>query len=289
MDLWLLPTRKQVAALALPGFDLLCGRGNARASVDPGLDAALTAAFDWRQPVPWAALLADAPADSSTPWLAADLVHVRAEAVGARVMALAVDQLTPDPDLAGLFEALRPWLADEAIEIARINGGRALLRCPVSHGDPATLAPDALLGCDLREALPADLRWQRRLNEMQIVLAQQSCNESRGARGLPAWNTLWFWGQGSADLCPRPPLAVVASDDPQLRALARRWNLAVVSPAEPAQGAVLRDVRNPRHLLQLWQAGVRPVDTELRFGDGHGLRLRSWHRWRLWRKAALPR
>ena len=289
MDLWLLPTRKQVAALALPGFDLLRARGDGLAPIEPGLEAALGAAFGWQQPVPWAALLAQEPADSSTPWLAADLVHVRAEAVGARVMALAIDQSTPDPDLAGLFEALRPWLADEAIEIARISGGRALLRCPVSHGDPATLAPDALLGCDLREALPADLRWQRRLNEMQIVLAQQSCNESRGARGLPAWNTLWFWGQGSADLCPRPPLAVVASDDPQLRALARRWNLAVVSPGEPAQGAVLRDVRNPRHLLQLWQAGVRPVDTELRFGDGHGLRLRSWHRWRLWRKAALPR
>lgn len=288
MDLWLLPTPQQVAALALPGFDLLCARGDGLASVEPGLDAALGAAFGWRQPVPWAALLADAPADSSTPWLAADLVHVRAEAVGARVMALAVDQPTPDPDLSSLFAALRPWLADEAIEIARIDGGRALLRCPVSHGDPATLAPDALLGCDLREALPADLRWQRRLNEMQIVLAQQSCNESRAARGLPAWNTLWFWGQGSADLCPRPPVVALASEDPQLRALAQRWGLAVIQPGEAVQGAALRDLRNPRHLLQLWQSGVRPTDAVLRFGDGQGLQLRRWHRWRVWRRAASP-
>jgi hypothetical protein len=286
MDLWLLPTRHQIAALALAGFDALCARGDPLPAAEPGLDAALAAAFGWRQPVPWAALLADAPADSSTPWLAADLVHVRAEAVGARVMALAVDQ-SADPDLPGLFEALRPWLADEAIEMARIDGGRALLRCPVSHGDPATLAPDALLGCDLREALPVDLRWQRRLNEMQIVLAQQSRNESRGARGLPAWNTLWFWGQGSADLCPRPPLAAVASEDPQLRALARRWKLAVIQPGDQAQGVALRDLRKPRHLLQSWQTGLRPVDAELRFGDGHGLRLRPWHRWRFWRKAAL--
>lgn len=288
MDLWLLPTHNQVAALALPGFDALCACGDGLASVEPGLDAALGAVFGWRQPVPWAALLADAPADSSTPWLAADLVNVRAEAVGARVMALAVDQSTPDPDLAGLFEALRPWLADEAIEIARIDGGRALLRCPVSHGDPATLAPDALLGCDLREVLPADLRWQRRLNEMQIVLAQQSCNESRGARGLHVWNTLWFWGQGSADLCPRPPVAAVASDDPQLRALARRWNLAVIPPGQQAQSAALRDLRNPRHLRQVWQTGLRPVDAELRFSNGQGLRLRRWHRWRVWRRAASP-
>lgn len=285
MDLWLLPTRNQVAALSLPGFDGLCARGDLSAAAEPGLDAALAAAFGWRQAVPWAALLADAPADSSTPWLAADLVHVRAEAVGARVMALAVDQAA-DPDLPGLFESLRPWLADEAIEMVRIDGGRALLRCPVSHGDPATLAPDALLGCDLREALPVDLRWQRRLNEMQIVLTQQSCNEPRGARGLPAWNTLWFWGQGSADLCPRPPVAAVASDDPQLRALARRFGLALVAPNQPAPGAVLRDLRNPRDLLQAWQAGLRPADAALRFGDGRGLRLRPWHRLRFWRRAA---
>lgn len=285
MDLWLLPTRKQVAALSLPGFDALCACGDPLPAAEPGLDAALAAAFGWRQAVPWAALLADAPADSSTPWLAADLVHVRAEAVGARVMALAVDQAA-DPDLPGLFESLRPWLADEAIEMVRIDGGRALLRCPVSHGDPATLAPDALLGCDLREALPVDLRWQRRLNEMQIVLTQQSCNESRGARGLPAWNTLWFWGQGSADLCPRPPVAAVASDDPQLRALARRFGLALVAPNQPAPGAVLRDLRNPRDLLQALQAGLRPADAALRFGDGRGLRLRPWHRLRFWRRAA---
>ncbi len=288
MDLWLLPNRNQVAALALPGFDTLCARGDPLPPVEPGLDAALIAAYRWRQPVPWAALLADAPANSLTPWLAADLVHVRAEAVGARVMALAVDQNPPDPELPGLFEALRPWLADEAIEMVRVGGGRALLRCPASHGDPATLAPDALLGCDLREVLPADLRWQRRLNEMQIVLAQQSCNESRGARGLPAWNTLWFWGQGSADLCPQPPVAAVASEDPQLRALARRWNLAVIQPGQQAQGAALRDLRNPRHLLQVWHSGLRPVDAALRFGNGQGLRLRRWHRWRVWRRAASP-
>lgn len=287
MELWLLPTRKQVAALALPGFDALCARGDPLGAAEPGLDAALAAAFGWRQPVPWAALLADASADSATPWLAADLVHVRAEVRGARVMALAVDQ-ADDPDLPGLFEALRPWLADEAIEMVRIDGGRALLRCPLSHGDPATLAPDALLGCDLREALPVDLRWQRLLNEMQIVLAQQSCNESRGARGVPAWNTLWFWGQGSADLCPTPPLAAVASGDPQLRALARRFGLVVVAPNQQAPGAVLRDLRDPRHLQEAWQAGLRPADAGLRFGDGHGLRLRPWHRWRFWRGAARP-
>lgn len=286
MDLWLLPARAQTRMPGLAGFDTLCARADALVAVEPGLDAALADAFGWRQPVPWAALLAQAPADSPVPWLAADLVHVRAEAVGARVMALAVDQ--PDPDLAGLFEALRPWLADEAIEIARIDGGRALLRCPVSHGDPAALAPDALLGCDLREALPADLRWQRRINEMQIVLTQQSSNESRAARGLPAWNTLWFWGQGSADSCPLLPVAAVDSVDPTLQALARRWTLPLIDAGQAAPGAVLRDLRDPRRLLQAWQSGARPVDARIRFADGSGVRTRPWHRWRLWRKAAQP-
>jgi hypothetical protein len=283
MDLWLLPSSSQ---LTHPGFDELvaiCRRADALAPIGPGLDAALCAAFGWRRSPPWAALLSGVGADSSTPWLAADLIHVRAEVAGARVMALAADAAETDPDLASLFAAVRPWLADEAIEMAQIEGGRALLRCPVSHGDPAVAGPDAVLGCDLREVLPVDLRWQRRLNEMQIVLTQQSCNQARSARQLPPWNSLWFWGQGSADECPALPLRQVASTDPLLRALAQHQDAHCIDPAEQGAGLVLRDLRDPRHLLAALQAGLRPRNAQLRCVDGTGWRVRGWQRLRFWR------
>ena len=283
MDLWLLPSSTQLAHPQLDALRLLCRRADALPNIEPGLDAALCASFDWRRSPPWAALLAGVSRDSPTPWLAADLIHVRAEVASARVMALAVDQIESDPDFPMLFDALRPWLADEAIEMAEVRGGRALLRCPVSHGDPAVVAPDALLGCDLRDVLPPDLRWQRRLNEMQIVLTQQSCNQAREARHLPPWNSLWFWGQGSADECPVLPLRCIASADPLLQALARHQEISMIAVDATATAPVLRDLRDPRHLLQAWRAGLRPRDGELRCVDGVGWRVRGWQRLRVWR------
>lgn len=283
MDLWLLPSPNAIKSLSLPGFEQLSRRADALPVTEPGLDAVMREAFGWASDAPWAALLAGADRDSPTPWLAADLVHVRAEMSGARVLALAIDHDPADPDLATLFAALQPWLADEAIELAATTGGRALLRCPISHGDPATVAPDALLGSDLRGVMPADLRWQRRLNEMQIVLAQQACNEARAARQLPSWNTLWFWGQGSADDCPALPLAAVSSVDPLLLALARHQDVATPDVDAASAGPALRDLRDPRRLARAWAAGLRPRDALLRCVDGNGWRVRGWQRWRVWR------
>jgi hypothetical protein len=283
VDLWLLPSSTQLTHPSFDALGAICRRADLLPAIEPGLDAALCAGFGWRRSAPWAALLAGVGADSPTPWLAADLIHVRAEVAGARVMALAADAVEPDPDRALLFEAVRPWLADEAIEMVQVDGGRALLRCPVSHGDPAVPGPDAVLGCDLREVLPADLRWQRRLNEMQIVLTQQSCNDARQARQLPPWNSLWFWGQGSADECPVLPLRHVASTDPLLQALARHQQARLIADAAAAPESVLRDLRDPRRLLGALQSGVRPRNAQLRCVDGVGWRVGAWQRLRFWR------
>lgn len=283
VDLWLLPSSRQIESLQLDGFATLTARADALAVIEVGLDAALRDAFGWRLDPPWAALLAGGDPTSATPWLAADLMHVRAESLTARVMSLAVDQNAADADFAVLFDALKPWLADEAIELARVVGGRALLRCPANLGDPGVAAPDAVLGRDLRDVLPRDLTWQRRFNEMQIVLTQQSSNESRSARQLPAWNALWFWGMGSAATCPSLPVAALASVDPLLHALAARQRLPVIARDQPANGPVLRDLRDPRAFQQAWDAGLRPSRALVRCVDGGGWRVRPWQRWRVWR------
>jgi len=283
VDLWLLPSAAHLRGLALPDFATLCARADPLEAIAPGLDAALAQAFVLQRNLPWAALLAGTDRQSSTPWLAADLIHVRAEVAGARVMALAADQTAFDPDCLTLFEALRPWLADEAIEIGAMHGGRALLRCPENLGDPAVAAPDALLGCDLRDALPADLRWQRRLNEMQIVLAQQSCNEARFARQQPTWNTLWFWAQGSADQCPDLPIKAMATTDPLLLALSKQLGIRNIDFSASSDQPALRDLRDPRRFIQAWQSGLRPKNAILRCADGSAWRVKPLQRWRFWR------
>lgn len=283
MNLWLLPSPSQIKALDLPGFETLCQRADALAAIDPGLDAALRDAFGWSVNPPWAALLAEATTDADRAWLLADLIHLQPEVSSVRVMALAVDSDPEHPDLALLIEALRPWLADESIEIAAVQGGRLLLRCPLALGDPAAAAPDVLLGSDLRGLLPADLRWQRRINELQIVLTQQSCNEARVARQLPPWNCLWFWGHGMGTAVPPLAATRLASRDPLLLALARHTGLQTIDLEEPSAEPTLRDVRDPRQLQRLWQAGIRPGQALLRCADGSGWRVRPSPWWKFWR------
>ena len=283
MNLWLLPSPSQIKALDLPGFETLCQRAEVVAVIEPGLDAALSDAFGWSANPPWAALLATATTDADRAWLLADLIHLQPEVSSVRVMALAVDTDPDHPDLPLLMEALRPWLADESIEIAAVQGGRLLLRCPLALGDPDAAAPDALLGSDLRGLLPADLRWQRRINELQIVLTQQSCNEARVARQLPPWNCLWFWGHGVNAAVPPPATTRLASRDPLLLALARHAGMQLIDIEAESAEPTLRDVRDPRQLQQLWQAGIRPGQALLRCADGSGWRVRPSPWWKFWR------
>lgn len=265
MSLWLLPSQATLERLALPGLATLLRRADELAAVEPGLDAALAAHFG--APPPWAALLAGQPAPAGRRWLLADLVHALPDINGARLMAIAADRPGPDADRDAAFTALAPWLAEEGITIAWQRDGRALLEAPADIGDPPMPAPDAALGRDLRVALPADLRWQRRINEYQILLAQQPAIRD----GRCPWNTLWFWGGGGAPL----PAQCWDSTDPLLAALAAQ---------APAGAPVHLDLRDPARLGQRWHAGLRPVRATLRSADGAGWDVRGWQRWRFWRR-----
>lgn len=284
MDLWLLPTQAQCKALALPEFQRLCQRADPLATISPGLDSALGQAFAWSGRLPWAGWVAASAAATDRAWLLADLMHLRAEVSTVRVMGLAVDSDPDHPDLSILFEALRPWLAEESIEIVAAKGGRALLNCPRALGDPEVSAPDVVLGSDLRLLLPNNLSWQRRINELQIVLTQHACNESRQARQLPSWNSLWFWGFADGASKRQLPMPYLASNDLLLLALARHSGASVIPHQQAAAGAVLRDLRDPQQLSLLWQSGLRPRNALLRCADGSGWRLKPAHRWRFWRR-----
>lgn len=271
MELWLLPAQAAMDALELPGLKRLLARADPLSATEPGLDAALRSVGVTGR-IPWAALLAHTP--GAAHWMVADLVHARPDMNGARLLACAVDQRDQDHVYTALFESLRPWLAEEGIELAEIHGGRALLRCPSDLTDPATPAPDRLLGCDLREGLPAIRSWQRRINEWQIVLAQHPLNQQRESRGHISWNTLWCWGYGARTEAPALPPHQLLSPDPLLQALSR---------SASAHGPTWRDLRDPRELAHAWGEGLRPTRALLRADDGAGWQLHRWHRLRIWR------
>lgn len=68
---------------------------------------------------------------------------------------------------------------------------------------------------------PGSLRWGRIFNELQIALHDLPLNRSREAAGKRLINSLWFWGEGSADATPQINAAQVYSDNPIGRGLAR--------------------------------------------------------------------
>jgi hypothetical protein len=281
MDLWLLPTRARIDA-GLPELGRCLRRAEALPPIARGLDAALHA-HGVTAPIPWAALLREAALGDAGDhaWAIADLVCVQAEPTTARIVALASQHLSADAS-AALFESLRPWFEDEAFALDALENGRCLLRCPPGTPDLETAALDTALGADLREITPSVRDWQRRGNEMQILLTQQTLNRSRVDQGLPAFNSLWFWGFGRLRQAPAVPFAAIASNDPLLLALARRGRLPVIGVAEKTSGAVLRDLRDPQSLAQAWKDGLRPVSAALRLHDGSGWRVRPWDRLRFW-------
>ncbi len=279
MDHWLLPTLPAALAAA-PGLDRVLARGSALPAIERGLDAWLTAELGLPA-LPWAAVLRGA-ASGPRDWLIADLVCVRVEPTTARIVAPASAVLQLDA-CAALGAALAPWFIDEGFSVHPAGPGRWLLDCPDGTPSPQTVALDAAMGVDLREIQPQPREWQRRGNEMQILLAQQTLNQSRVSQGLPSANSLWFWGFGHMIAARGLAPLAVASNDPLFQALARHQGCPVIAPEAAHAAAIVRDLRDPADLARAWGLGLRPGDASLRFSDGSGMRVGVWDRFKFWR------
>jgi len=282
MEFWLLPSRARLDA-ALPEFGRVFARAKALPSTDRGLDAALR---NWGMPenTPWAAMLAGAtePEAYTHDWLVADLVSMHAEANTARILGLAAYGLSAEACEA-LGAAVKPWLRDEGFLMRGCGPGRWLLRCPAGMPSPETVSLDSALGVDLREISPRVPAWQRRNNELQIVLTQQTLNQSRLAQGAPAFNALWVWGFGRLQSPPKLRFRSLASQDPALHALARFTQLEMLELAAQSGSKMLRDFRDASDLTTAWAQGLRPTHAELRLADGSGFLARPYDALRFWR------
>lgn len=214
-------------AMRLPGFPqpavLALRQWLSRAQVRPsaiGLSACLGQFFnlqkdDSAQDWPWAAL-SQVPMITGKYFLLASPVHLR-----------------PDRDQLVLFDAalLHITPAEATVLIQAINAHLQAVADPVQlHAlspqiwywtlpQPPQLYTQELsrvIGQPIRAYLPTGehaREWQRRLNEIQIVLHQHPLNQQRMQHHQPAINSLWLWG-GGMEPCfkPHPPVTLWYSE-----------------------------------------------------------------------------
>jgi hypothetical protein len=268
-----------VAAGALPILERIAARAARTAAVEDCEHPVLSQLFALpRRPWSWAAITrmaeADAPGDGL--WVRADPAHVRPDIAGARL--LAVGELGLSVEAAStLCRALAPLFGDLGMQLSAPHPDRWYLRLPDGAPTPLLAPPWRALGEDLRAHLPQGpdaARWRRLQSEAQILLHSHPLNAERAAAGLPAVNSLWFWGAGVRPLRVEARIDRLASEDPLLRALAGAAGIAVDRTVlADAAGRVLVDLRPLRDARLLESQWIAPAWDGLRRGRIGGLQV----------------
>jgi hypothetical protein len=292
----LLAERRRFAGQPLsPGVARALGRADAPPVADHGERAQLLRHFEllprgW----PMAAITRQAEAGDASghAWLRADPVYIRAEMLGARLMAW--DTLDLDADEVDAFlRPLRPVFGDAGFTLDATTPGHWYVKLPADARLPSFPAPADALGGDVLAQLPEGNEarvWRMLSNEAQVILHNHPRNAARVAAGKTPVNSLWFWGGGRLPDSVRCQHAVVLDAEDELLALAKLSG-ARLKPAEA--GDVLVDLRRLRdwgrvereHLLPgLAALGRRHGRLQLDFADGAGFEFSAGQRWRWLRR-----
>jgi hypothetical protein len=172
---------------------------------------------DW--PVAPYTLLADGGAPGGHFWMRADPVHLSVGRDSLVLEGAALDLSRSEAEaLAGTLN--RHFR--ELLVLHPLHPERWYIRLP---GAPEldTTPPSAARGSAIADALPqgADaMRLRALMNEVQMLLHEHPVNAEREARGVPAINSVWFWGGGALAAPAARPFSIVLSDDPLARGLA---------------------------------------------------------------------
>ena len=306
--------RDMVYDLQLPALSWLLGKGRRQLS-------AVADSPQWLADVaglphlPAAALRASAlMLEQDSRWLCLDPIHLRIERTQLIVQDPATLQLTQEE-----AEALLADLAPQLEELGQMGLSAPHewhIRLHAESDIRTTPLADAI-GLNGDQLMPqaSNVRlWRRLLNEVQITLHEHPVNQARTARGLPAVNSLWPWGEG--DLAEaRPSWDLIQADGTLWQGLARRINCEwrslperyengsgktlVVQPALEAsarQRDALQWLSTLQTLEQNWFAPLMQALQDGRLkqlvlhghGEGQALTLRVSGRNKLnfWRKPA---
>lgn len=201
------------------------------------------------------ALLGDGgdPADGF--WLHADPVHMLARRTDLVLVDAAQFPLRAD-EADALVDTLNAHFAEDRLEFVAPAPTRWYLRLP-GPIDLRTVALDAATGRSVDPLLPTGndaLAFNRRANEIQMLLHGHPVNAARAERSEPEINSVWCWGAGRLPERLRTACAWW-TDSPLARGLARHAG-AVVRPCPTRAEEFLRDAGDGAHAVVLPPEGA---------------------------------
>ncbi len=236
-------------AARLPALEKALARADA--TTEPGSGTAwLLARFGLAPATPLAALTAAADGLGPGDWLRADPVHQRIHRDALvlhdpAVLALAREEA--DEAVA----ALDRFFGADGLAFAAPHPHRWYVRIPEGER-PTTVPFEEAVGGNPFGRLPSGgvrLRWRSMFSEAQMLLAALPLNEAREARGAPALNAVWFWGEGDAPVPVSRSFERVFATDPVARGLALGAGIEALDP--PATLAALATSRDDETIVVL--------------------------------------
>jgi hypothetical protein len=240
--------------LRLPALERWLARAPQVRRPEAGLVELLASSYALPSPPPVAAvsLFAEAGVRDGH-WLRADPVHVRAGR-DAITMHHASGLEATRGEAQALVAALQSLFASDGFEFRAPSPERWYVRVPAREV-PRTTSLDEALRRSVFGLLPrgtGSVNWPSAITEAQMLLTGHEVNAAREARGLPAINGVWFWGEGALPASVARPYALVYAADPFARGLAALSGARAVE-AVPAIAAL---------------DAVRPEETVLVILDG---------------------
>jgi len=185
----------------MPSLQRLLGIGT-QSRVDDAPDALLCQAVSIEKQADWPVAAIASLAENIHPgvgadyWFHVDFVHFvlqRDYFTLADILPLAAGEA------ADLVMSLNRHFAEDGLEfIQGATSGRCYLRLPYDPGI-STTQPEQVIGLETTSYMPRGAgaaKWNRLLNEMQMLMFEHPVNQAREQRGELAANSVWLSGGG---------------------------------------------------------------------------------------------
>jgi hypothetical protein len=209
-------------ALRMPALERWIARGEQGALPAASTTELLARAYGFAGPIPVAAvtLAGDGHPDVRA-WLRADPVHLELVQDGVALRDAAVLDVTRD-EASLLVAELQGLFASDGFEFLSPAPQRWYVRVPPGEV-PSTVPLQEAVGRNVFGMLPRGtgrVNWPSALTEVQMLFSTHAVNARREARGQPAINSVWFWGEGGLPGTVPAPYAIVHAEDAFARGLA---------------------------------------------------------------------
>ncbi len=252
-------------AARFPALERWLARARSTTEAAQGTRSWLATAFELPSPPAYAAVALEGEGlGRPGAWLRADPVHL---AVGQDAVALRDASLleVTREEANALVDALAVLFEPDGLAFISPAPDRWYVRVPEGEV-PVTTPLDDALGRNVFGLLPRGggaLNWAGAITETQMLFASHPVNQAREARGQPAINGVWFWGEGALPAKLARPYAAIEGGDEIVRGLARLCGAGAV--IEGSGGLVVLDGASralSRGDAQGWVAAVAALERD---------------------------